>query len=272
MGKFYYCNQGCKKLFEGNYYCPGHFEEWQAFVSYDCQKEINEKFYALAKNNIPFATRHIAECAAGDMFRYWQDGYYREGYCINDRFLCKWGMWLIDNKSEGACSVAFDFAWFVGNSKFSNEGISSGWGDPDFAGFPNIESYAEKFFTEYAEKGGTEALDCLFWALTTKPQVGTWKYCSRAIKTLENLSISGNKEAINYLIRIMNKDSDQKYESNRNEINHFAALEALVEIQKKKPSSVIHEAIMEIKNKTKDTDVYDYIEKNYRYFEKELAK
>ncbi len=246
--------------------------EWAAFVAIDCAVEIQDKCFELARKNVPFATRTVANWADDEMFRYWFEGYGREGYCIKTRFWTDWGMWLIDNKSEGALGIAFDFAWYVGNTKFSNRKISSGWGDSDGEGFSNIESYAEKFFTEYAEKGDAKALSHLFWALTTEPEVGTWKYCSRAIKTLENLSISGNKEAINYLIRIMNKDSAQKHESDRNEINHFAALKALIEIQKKKPSSVIHEAIMEIKNKTKDTDVYDYIEKNYRYFEKELAK
>ena len=275
-GKFYYCSDGgCKKLFEGNYYCPGHFEEWRAFVSHDCEEEISKKFWELAQKNVPFATRVLANCAVNGMFRYWQHDhlYNHDGYCIKDRFWCKWGMWLIDNKSEGARKVAFDFAWRVGNSKFSNKGISSGWGDSDFEGVSNIESYAEKFFTEFAEKGDSEALSDIFWGLTTKPETGSWKYDSRALDVLKNLALAGNKDAISYLIRIMNKESAQSYKSSQETNHHFIALQYLVEIQKKTPSTLIHNALMKVKihnalmkvkNETTDTDVYEYIETNYQ--------
>ena len=271
--------EGPSTIIIGKSYVLGGFDgitrethnEWIAYVSSDCAEAIKEKCFELADKNISFATKLVASYVKEYAFwSYSPDsvGVNSYGLCIRSKFWCEWGMRLIDNKSDGALDCAFDFAWMVGNSSFKNRGISSGWGDPSFDGISGLDSYAEKFFTDYADKGHSEALSMIFWALTTDQEVwnnrARWKYNSRALDTLKNLALAGNKDAVTYLIRIMKKESAQSHKSNQYTGNHFVALQALVEIQKKTPNTLIHNALMNVKNETTDTDVYEYIENNYR--------
>ena len=262
------CKSGDGIITSKDGWCPGH-TEWLAFTTTDCSDQINEKVFELALKNVPLATRKVSEYVLGSkvMFRYFKynsDSYGLDGVCIANRFWCKWGMHLIDVKAAESPEISFEFAWYVGNSEFTNRGISSGWGDRSFSGLPNIESYPEKFFTEYAEKGNPVALSKLFWGLTTEPSYGSWKYNSRALKVLKDLALTGNKDAINYLIRIMNEESAQSNKDVRYTGNYFIALENLVEIQKKAPNILIHNALMKAKNETTITAVYEYIENYYQ--------